>query len=474
VSLASGSQAKFLGARTDKATLIADRKRARTRELSGGLGRFASVPSRNDQCTCGSGRKYKRCCLRIDHTRERAHGRLVDEVTAWAEEQWPGQIAESIQQYQGDRPPLTEEEINFAASWFLHDRDLPSGGTPLERYAMDGPDLALRALALALAPAKLSLWRVTDVTEGAGIELEPYVGGDRVRVRSANISRVVGQWDMVLGRLRPDVMELWGPSRCYSIHHEQALQELIEQLASKHGIDPSDVDHIVRRSPAELLSFRGPEPQPFTTEGDPVVFVRARWRISAETAVAAFDETEWLLADGPDGSSYGWLGDRQGLLALKPDDLPAGALTLEHNPIGMPDVVALGTFYVESDEVRFEGPSQRRLGWALQVIADMLPGAELVDVETRTVKELRREEPVPSREALDVAPEVIAEVRASMTERWLSEPVPALEGLTPRQAASSPACRSQLRSLLRGIAALSQNKLAIDIDTVVADLGLTP
>jgi hypothetical protein len=103
-----------------------------------------------------------------------------------------------------------------------------------------------------------------------------------------------------------------------------------------------------------------------------------------------------------------------------------------------------------------------------------LPGAELIEADTKTFDEARREPSKPRSEPPDVGPEVIANLRASMTERWLSEQVPALEGLSPRQAASSGAYQPQLRSLLRGIAALSSNKLAIDIDAVIADLGITP
>ena len=66
-----------------------------------------------------------------------------------------------------------------------------------------------------------------------------------------------------------------------------------------------------------------------------------------------------------------------------------------------------------------------------------------------------------------------------MTERWLSEPVPALEGLSPRQAASSGAYLPQLRSLLRGLesAAAKMGGLAsypIDIEAVIAELGIRP
>lgn len=66
-----------------------------------------------------------------------------------------------------------------------------------------------------------------------------------------------------------------------------------------------------------------------------------------------------------------------------------------------------------------------------------------------------------------------------MTERWLSEPVPALEGLSPRQAAAHDAYLPQLRSLLRGMesSATKTGGLAsypIYLEAVSAELGIRP
>jgi hypothetical protein len=429
--------------------------------------------SRNAPCPCGSARKYKRCCLSADLERERAHSRLVEEVTGWTESQYPGQIAASLREFLGEEREPTVEEVNFIASWFLHERELPVGGTPLERYAAEGPDAAVRSLAGLMAHAKLSLWRVSELAPGRSITMEPYVGGAGVHIQSANISKVVGPWDLILGRLRPDVMELWGPSRCYSVHHEQELQRTIHRLADRLEIDPHDVDQVVRRAPAEVLNFRGPEPVPFTTEGDPVLVATARWRIDRKSVVAAFEECGWLVPEDSEGTSYGWLSDRRQLLALKRDSLPPGAVTFESSPLGMPDVLALGTFWVTIDELRYDGLSQRRLDWALEMIEETLPTAELIAVDVKAFGDVGPDHAEP-RAPLEVPPEVLADLRAGMTERWLSEPVPALEGLTPREAASRGAYPSQLRSLLRGIAARSHEKLAIDIETVVGDLGITP
>ena len=143
----------------------------------------------------------------------------------------------------------------------------------------------------------------------------------------------------------------------------------------------------------------------------------------------------------------------------------------------MPDVLSLGTFYLDGDEIRYEGFSERRVEWAIEMLEDLLPDAELVDVETTDIEQKLSEAPPRPRKPMVVAPDFKAELRASLTERWLAEPIPALEGLTPRQAAATGAYLPQLRSLLRSVesqAARSGDAVVMDLERIVAELGVTP
>jgi hypothetical protein len=436
------------------------------------------VPGRNDPCPCGSGKKYKRCCAGVAAAADREHRRLASAVTKWAEARYPGTIEASYREFSGEYDGSADADVEFIATWFLHEWELPGGGTPLERYAESGSDDSMRALADQLASAKLNLWRVIEVFPGTSLVIEPFTGGERARIASTNISTVVGPWDLILGRLRADAMELWGPSRCYAASDEQGLRHLLERLARRLGIDPDDIEQIARRSPAELLHYRAPPPIPLTTEGDPVVFVTARWHAGHTGDRAALESAGWLLAD-PDSvpPSYNWFGSREKLEAMKPDTLPRGAVTLESSPLGMPDVVSLGTFYVDGDEIRYEGFSERRAEWAIEMLEDLLPDAELVDVEATDIEQKLSEAPPRRRRPMVVAPDFKAELRASLTERWLAEPIPALEGLTPRQAAATEAYLPQLRSLLRTVesqAARSGDAVVMDLERIVTELGVTP
>lgn len=404
----------------------------------------------------------------------------MDEVTRWAEAEHPGQLEAALHDFLGGHPVEDDSELDFLQSWFLGERELPGGRTPLERYAEDGPDPRLRELAAAQAKAKLSLWRVVESNPGESIIIEPYAGGERALIASANISHAVARWDLILGRLRRDLMELWGPCRCYTASDEPGIQATLARAAARHGLDADDVDAIVRRSPAEFVNYRTPDLIPMTTEGDPVVFVNARWRTPRARAARALDKAGFLLAEpDSDPPAYGWFGSREKLIAMKPDALPDGAVTIEGSPLGMPDVVSLGTFALDADEIRYEGLSERRLDWAIGIIEDLLPRAKLIDVTTKDVDDAlaeRDDRPARSPQRTEAPPEAIAEVRAILTERWLSEPVPALDGLTPREAAASPASVPQLRALLRTLeshAARAPDDLMMDLDAITRELGVT-
>jgi hypothetical protein len=62
-------------------------------------------------------------------------------------------------------------------------------------------------------------------------------------------------------------------------------------------------------------------------------------------------------------------------------------------------------------------------------------------------------------------------------KRWLEIGIPALDGLTPRQAAEKPPMRPRLASLLKGMIRQSENKKkdaekGEDLSWVVKELGM--
>ena len=74
---------------------------------------------------------------------------------------------------------------------------------------------------------------------------------------------------------------------------------------------------------------------------------------------------------------------------------------------------------------------------------------EFVVTKTRSVDEaLREPSPVPAPEPFIPPPEFIAEMEERMLRQWVDSPIPALNGLTPREAVRTPAGRQQVLDLI--------------------------
>ena len=77
----------------------------------------------------------------------------------------------------------------------------------------------------------------------------------------------------------------------------------------------------------------------------------------------------------------------------------------------------------------------------------------LEDMETKSMQDVLRE-PIsqPTPEPPDLPPELVAELEDRMIRQWLDESIPALGGLTPREAAKTPEGRERLEALFDYIA----------------------
>ena len=177
--------------------------------------------SRNASCPCGSGRKYKHCCL----AREEAVARearlelaVSRRIQDWAGKQFQDEIEAALEDFVGARRRIDDDDITIFTEWFHNDRELGVGGTPSERYAAR-PDLPPdeRATASRIAAARLGLHRVLAVEPGISLMLEDVVSGNRVDVRSPHVSREAVRWDILLGRVMTgEQPSLWGPTRSFA------------------------------------------------------------------------------------------------------------------------------------------------------------------------------------------------------------------------------------------------------------------
>lgn len=195
-----------------------------------------SVAGRNDPCSCGSGRKVKRCCgplLENPAGVAKEHSAVGARVQAWAFETYPEEMKVGLEELLGGRKGLVvgDADAQLAGTWVLSDRVLPGGDTIAQLYAqrLDLPSRE-RDIAERIAAAPLGLLRVISVKPGRGIELHDLTRARLVSVISHDLSRSVQPGDVIVGRVMagPPAPSVWGPVAFVTRRTGQTLSDILK------------------------------------------------------------------------------------------------------------------------------------------------------------------------------------------------------------------------------------------------------
>lgn len=184
-----------------------------------------------------------------------------------------------------------------------------------------------------------------------------------------------------------------------------------------------------------------------TPEGDELVIATVRYRVDDALAAGVllqaqddFDLTrdpdyldEWD-PEGDEALDFVWLETRPGAPDLAP---PLGRRVLA-------SITLTGT------TLEAEAMSQRRLNACHQRLEDLLSdGIRLLETRTRTMEQAMSEsEPMDVEEPALPPAEYLAEIEEQMLRQWIDESIPALGGLTPREAAKTPEGREKVLALI--------------------------
>jgi hypothetical protein len=183
-------------------------------------------------------------------------------------------------------------------------------------------------------------------------------------------------------------------------------------------------------------------PQLTTPEGDPLVFTKAFYRHNALDgirrrlqAAGDFGDAEDLEPGGDGTFQVSWLESEPGL----------GRMLLGQR--------VLAAVTVTPRRLTVETVSRERLSGCCQRLEALL-GAR-IQLEGREIHSpadvARGPGPRPGPKPEPVPPELIAELEERMIRQWLDESIPALGGLTPREATKTAKGRKLLDALFEYI-----------------------
>lgn len=471
----------------------AGRQHARSIHYPGDLpwhARHVNDTRRNDPCPCGSGSKYKRCCL--DARDAAAPDRRECEamwarMQHWAFDHFEKELAPALVEHLRGRGvgstdhPADDEDMALSLAWLLIDRRLACGDTPARRYAgLSELPARERWLAERIAASRLGVHRVIDAEPGASMELEDVLTGTRARVDSPNVSEIAVRWHVLICRVERGgpVPALWGGAAFYEPNEEAEILVELRRIAEANGLgtDAAGLAAALTAGAREMACFVPPsrlaERTFHTLEGDPVTFAEATWQLrDRAAAVRALRGTSELTLRPEDSDRndyiFDWLARRRDLIARRPP-LPPGAVVMEGGPVTLDergelqdsDATSFGTFTVRGEVLEFSCLSAQRLDGAVALVERSLgPLATELKRRLRSIEEAREEpdggaaggraETASRQRLVGSADGPDERFRAFLYRRWIDDPDPHLGGLSPREAAGRPEHREQLERQLR-------------------------
>lgn len=393
----------------------------------------AITAGRNDPCPCGSGRKFKRCCNGRATASLKVRSSLVmDRLGLYASgpDRRPILLllaAASLRD--GDTGPGELEDR--ADDLFLLDLANFEGGLALDYLAERGELLAddERDLLERALEAPRQLWKITAVDEGASMDLHDAASGRTVTIQERSGSRGRKPGEHLLARVVrcEDTCVMLGMPLLIDAAKRRGLRAL---LAEEPGVLEWTAWYGGMLAPPKLCN----------REGEPLVLCRSELAAGRpEVIVPVLDE---LLE--PAGDDVTWYEE----VELAPGD-----------------VVVRGTVCLDGDLVVVQTNSQIRQERLLDLLLTALD-AEVLTEERRDPVDTSREHRSANVGAGDEDvswragdPEMPPEAAAALEEHminyeraWVDRSLPALGGLTPRQALDDPRHRLDLDDLLEEIA----------------------
>lgn len=411
---------------------------------------------RNDPCPCGSGKKYKKCCLGKSFTQigkeESIKKTLVQELLKFFGKRFYKEGYEDVMAiFWDDFNPteflkgdsLERAEINFW-EWVVHDWvDEVSRKSLIDLYIENKRALSLdeHKILTMLKNSVLSLYEVQEVFPDEGLLLKDLIRGGRYNVREKAATRQFAKWDILATRLlQVDGLYIMsGSAYLYPIKvKDEILGDILFMYDCYRKKDPeAGMDGFLKANGQRFnfywydLIKNPPKVKLATTDREPVVISKAYYKfedkgpvLEALRRIEDFKEEE---------NGFVWLGKR--------------------NKDG--EATMLGRAFFDRETLILECNSRERLKRGKELIQKHISGVtHKVDSYEDIYKHLDSLKEKPTQKPSgDIPFEVQQQLYTRFMERhcrkWLTEKIPALGGKTPKQAIRSRTGKEQVKELLK-------------------------
>lgn len=410
-----------------------------------------TAAGRNDPCPCGSGRKYKKCCLHNNAagqssasaaaTLHQQDERLVAHLTRYAIDRF----GEAASDFMADFYDVNAA-LQLAFPWSVYGFQVE--GRPVVDWYLDElgdqRPAAERDWLEAQRAAWLSLWEVIAVDPGRSLTLRDLLSGQTRFVYEESGSRTLTPRLVILGR----VVDHAGISVLCGVHPRPltptAAAEVLRRARSRLRLrrevpierlrDGAFGRFLIRRWEEAFRRLAARQPELRNTDGERLLLSTERYAIepgaagAVAAALAALPGVEPPDPDDPEGP-YTFLR-------------PGNAMHRDwQNTI-------IGHAWIEHDTLALQTNSLERAD-RLQRTVEAACGQHLRHLERETL----HPEDLPRGAApAPVSPEkqqLLFDVKRRHYAAWPDQPLPALQGQTPREAVKTKDGREAVDILIK-------------------------
>jgi len=411
---------------------------------------------RNDPCHCGSGKKYKKCCLIKTYTEvgkeDSVRARLVQDLLEFFNKNYLDTLEDAELLFWDDFIP--EEHLEGIAldianqnfwEWLVFDHmiDVDNDKTLIDLY-MENRKLALdkHKVLTMMKNSVISLYEVQEVFPEKGLLLKDLLIGGEYDVREKSATRSVRKWDLFAARLFLVDGQYIMSGSVYPYHiknKEEILDDIHAEFEDyKEEYPDASMDDFLKMN-SENFNFywydliQNPTPiKLHTTSGEPLMFSKAMFEIKDKEAVMSglpkikgFEQCK---------DSYTWYDKRN----------KEGSATI------------LGRAEIKDNKLILESNSKKRLEKGKKLILEALSDSIVHKVDTfqdpieamESVKESSTDEPI-NELPMEIQLQVYTTFMNKHYERWLKDKIPALDGRTPMQAVKTEEGKRKVIELLK-------------------------
>lgn len=422
---------------------------------------------RNEPCPCGSGKKYKKCCMQTQEIKENAERSLREKILEFSREPlFKADFEEAKKIFLEGREPDEGDSVIFV-DWFIHDYRLKDYGkriielfyleknpylAPMEKEILEGwQDTALR------------VYEVTGIERGRGIYIRDLFDDNEIFVNDIRSSMGMTKWDIGAMRVIKTLGKFYlSGAACLlpATGKDDMIRFGMENfLRFKREKPDATWQEFFKERGHTFIKFAyikaAQLPKILTPEGDPILFAEAVYKVKDyDKAVNALYDIPDLkiLESNQDEIHFGMVAE------IRDHNISTGGVMFETSlvsGIGDPQYRSMGDLTINKKQLILDCLSEKRLELGKDMLKTLGDSIDFQS-ESKQYPDLsgRKNKIVKSKKQPNELDEPVREMlREKYLEdhyrRWVDMPISSLGGMTPREASKTQEGKAKLKEVLK-------------------------